>query len=45
MLDLYGNLNIGQALIYCNTKKKADEISKLMKEKDFIVSLMHSELD
>lgn len=45
LLDLYGNLDINQALIYCNTKKRVTELSEMMKEKDFTVSAMHGEMD
>lgn len=45
LLDLYGNLDINQALIYCNTKKRVMELAELMKEKDFTVSAMHGEMD
>jgi len=44
LMDLYGNLDINQALIYCNTKKRVEELSKLMTEKDFMVSAMHGEM-
>ena len=40
MLDLYCDLDINQALIFCNTKKIATELAELMKEKDFVVSAM-----
>lgn len=45
LLDLYGNLDINQALIYCNTKKRVMELAEMMKEKDFVVSTMHGEMD
>ncbi len=45
LLDLYGNLDINQALIYCNTKKRVTELAEQMKEKDFVVSAMHGEMD
>lgn len=45
LLDLYGNLDINQAMIYCNTKKRVNELAELMKEKDFTVSAMHGEMD
>lgn len=45
LLDLYGNLDINQALIYCNTKKRVNELSEMMREKDFTVSAMHGEMD
>ena len=45
LLDLYGNLDINQALIYCNTKKRVVELAEKMKEHDFGVSIMHGEMD
>jgi len=45
LLDLYGNLDINQALIYCNTKKRVNDLAETMKEKDFTVSAMHGEMD
>jgi len=45
LLDLYANLDINQALIYCNTKKRVNELAEMMKEKDFTVSAMHGEMD
>ena len=45
LLDLYSNLFISQALIYCNTKKSVIEIAQIMKERDFTVSVMHGEKD
>jgi len=45
LLDLYSNLDINQALIYCNTKKRVNELADAMKEKEFTVSAMHGEMD
>lgn len=45
LLDLYGSLDINQALIYCNTKKRVVELAEKMKEHDFGVSIMHGEMD
>jgi len=45
LLDLYSNLDINQALIYCNTKKRVNELAEAMKEKEFTVSAMHGEMD
>jgi superfamily II DNA/RNA helicase len=45
LLDLYSNLDINQALIYCNTKKRVLELEKKMNENDFTVSAMHGEMD
>jgi translation initiation factor 4A len=45
LLDLYSNLDINQALIYCNTKKRVLELEKTMNDNDFTVSAMHGEMD
>ena len=45
LIDLYANLDINQALIYCNTKKRVDELSAMMTEKEFTVSSMHGEME
>jgi translation initiation factor 4A len=45
LLDLYSNLDINQALIYCNTKKRVLELEKTMNDHDFTVSAMHGEMD
>jgi translation initiation factor 4A len=36
---------MNQTLIYCNTKKRVEELEKIMTDKDFTVSVMHSEMD
>jgi len=45
LLDLYANLDINQALIYCKTKKRVLDHEKAMNEHDFTVSAMHGEMD
>jgi len=45
LLDLYANLDIQQALIYCNTKKKVEELEAKMTEHEFTVSTIHGEMD
>jgi len=45
LINLYSNLHIKQALIYCNTKKRVEELEKAMTENDFTVSVMHSDMD
>lgn len=45
LADLYENLDIAQAIIYANTRKKVEILSKQMIEKDFVVSYMHGEMD
>jgi translation initiation factor 4A len=44
LLSLYANLDINQALIYCNTKRRVEELDQSMTEKDFTVSVMHGEM-
>lgn len=44
LMDLYSNLDISQALIYCNTKKKVTELTAALKEKDFVISSIHGEM-
>jgi superfamily II DNA/RNA helicase len=45
LLNLYANLDINQALIYCNTKKKVEDLEKIMTDNEFSVSTMHGEMD
>lgn len=45
LLNLYANLDINQALIYCNTKKRVEELEQAMTAHDFAVSIMHGEMD
>ena len=45
LLDLYGNLDMNQAIIFCNSKKRVIELTEIMKEKEFIVSAMHGDMD
>jgi len=40
LCDLYETLTITQAIIYCNTRKKVDELTEYMNKKDFTVSSM-----
>ena len=43
LLDLYSKMDINQAIIYCNTKKRVEELEKSMTESDFVVSILHGE--
>lgn len=45
LIELYGKLDINQAIIYCNTKKGVIELEKHMTENDFTISCMHGEMD
>jgi len=43
--ELYNNIDIQQCIIYCNTKKKVDELAAKMRENSFTVSAMHGDMD
>merc|ERR1712187_942803 len=45
LCDLFEVLTISQSIIYCNSRRKADELENQMTRRDFTVSVMHSELD
>lgn len=45
LCDLYETLTITQAIIFTNTRRKAEWLSKEMGERDFTVSLLHGDLD
>ena len=44
IIDLYQFISIGQGIIYCNKKNKADELKMVLTEKDFSVGLIHGDL-
>jgi translation initiation factor 4A len=45
LFDLYEQININQAIIFCNTRKTVEWLSEQMNEKGFCVLPFHSELD
>jgi translation initiation factor 4A len=45
LIDLYEQLTITQAVIFCNTRRKVDELTEQMTEKQFTVSAMHGDMD
>merc|ERR1711879_532471 len=44
LCDLYDTLNISQAVIFCNTRRKVDWLTDRMKQKDFVVSSTHGDI-
>jgi len=44
LFDLYDKLNIGQAVIFCNTRKRVDWLTERLRQNDFTVSATHGEL-
>jgi translation initiation factor 4A len=45
LCDLYETLTITQAIIYCNTRRKADNLRAEMEKRDFTVSTIHAGLE
>lgn len=45
LCDLYDTLSITQAVIFCNTRRKVDQLTEEMTAKNFTVSAMHGEMD
>ena len=44
LIDLYKYVSIGQAIVYCNKKQKADELKYLLTDKSFSVSVLHGDM-
>jgi len=44
LCDLYDTLNITQAVIFCNTRRKVDELTDRMRSKEFTVSSTHGDV-
>jgi translation initiation factor 4A len=44
LIDLYDTLNITQAVIFCNTRRKVDWLTDSMREREFTVSSTHGDI-
>ncbi len=44
LCDLYDQLTISQAIIYCNTRSRVDWLATEMNKRDFLATPFHSEL-
>lgn len=44
LCDLYDTLNITQAVIFCNTRRKVDWLTEKMRAKEFTVSSTHGDI-
>jgi translation initiation factor 4A len=44
LCDLYETLNITQAVIFCNTRKKVDDLTARMRAREFTVSSTHGDI-
>ena len=45
LCDLYDSVTINQAIIYCNTKGRAEQLQNDLESRDFTVSCMHGDLE
>ena len=44
LIDLYKFVSVGQAIVYCNKKNKADELKYSLTENNFAVSVLHGDM-
>ena len=44
LAELYDHISVAQSIVFCNTKKKAIWLADKMDEKQFTVSLIHSDM-
>jgi translation initiation factor 4A len=44
LCELYAALTITQAIIYCNSRRKVNWLTDMMKQRDFCVSAMHGDM-
>merc|ERR1712034_149002 len=45
LCDLYEAISITQAVIFCNTRRRVDDLTRHLREKTFVVSAMHGDMD
>lgn len=45
LCDLYTHININQAIIYCNERRKVEWLAKRLQENKFEVGFIHGEMD
>jgi translation initiation factor 4A len=45
LCDLYKSLSITQAIIYCNTRRRVEDLTQALKDRSFAVSMSHGEMD
>lgn len=45
LCDLYDTLSITQSVIFCNTRRKVDQLTEEMTQRNFTVSAMHGDMD
>merc|ERR1712232_489559 len=45
LCDLYATMTISQSIIYCNTRRGAEQLAREMDKRDFSISLIHADLE
>ncbi len=45
LADLYKTLSITQAIIYCNTRRRVEDLTAALREASFTVSMTHGDMD
>ena len=45
LCDLYETRAVTQAIFYCNAQRKMDFLADQLQNRDFIISVMHADLD
>ena len=45
LVELYKNLEIGQCMIFANKKERVDELATRLRDKNFVVSCIHGDMD
>merc|ERR1712137_214852 len=45
LLDLYETISVSQSIIFCSTRRRAQDLADEMDAKDFGVSLIHADLN
>ncbi|CAI4229317.1 unnamed protein product [Auanema sp. JU1783] len=45
LCDLYGSVNVTQAVIFCNTRRKVETLNDQLTKKQFTVSCLHGDME
>ncbi len=44
IIDIYQFISVGQGIIYCNKKNRADDLQRILSERDFSVGVLHGDM-
>ena len=45
LCDLYESFSVSQSIIYCNSRKIVDELSRKLEEEGFAINCIHGDID